>query len=106
MNPLATKREIEAARGERLTEEEYSQFGDGETAGSRNWDPPVYATTADGHQVTVSFGRGTRKGQTLICDGHVSMSTFYKSSKAGKGHDHYLVDGTRASKDERGRYGG
>lgn len=90
------RRAAEAARND--------AFGNGEIGGDRNWAPPIHCTTADGRPVTVSFGTGSRQGQTLACDGHVNMTQFYGNAKAGKGHDHYFVDGTIASKADRGRY--
>lgn len=97
-SPWAVAKEIKQAQAER-------EFGNGEVRGDRNWTPPVYGSTRDGRLVTISFGRGSRTGQTLVCDGHVSMKVFYASNKPGQGHDHYLVDGAIASKADRKRFG-
>lgn len=99
MNPLATIKEIKQAENERM-------FGNGEVDGNNNWTPPVHGSTRDGRAVTVSFGLGSRNGETLICDGHVSRERFWGSRKkhVPKGHDHYLSNGTIASKNDRGKY--
>lgn len=104
MNPLATMREINAAHDERVTRERDNQFGTGAVGGDRNWEPPFHAATRDGQLVTVSFGRGPRQGQTLICDGHVDFNTFYgnRAARIVKGHDHFLTDGASAA--DRGKY--
>ena len=73
------------------------QFGSGDSYGDRNWSAPVHGTTSAGEPVTISFGQGPRSGETLISDGHVDASTFYGSRRQGKGHDHYLVDGSPAA---------
>ena len=99
------KAAMDAARAEREEREaRYAdRFGAGEAYGDRNWSEPLHATTQDGRPVTVSFGRGPRTGETLICDGHVSAQQFYERGKDGlKGHDHYLVDGRPAA--DRARY--
>lgn len=93
---------VNAGRKEARRRELNAEFGTGEVACDDHWTPPVHATTRDGKPVTVSFGRGPRAGQTLICDGHVDLATFYEKRAGGKGHDHYLVDGKAAN--DRGRY--
>lgn len=102
MSPLAIRRAAKQVRAERVARE---GFGTGGVGGDRNWTSPVHGTTRDGRAVTVSFGTGSRRGQTLICDGHVDMRTFYEKRRDGKGHDHYLVDGRSAgTHGDRGRY--
>ena len=68
-------------------------FGSGDTGGDRNWSAPVHGSTADGRDVTASFGQGSRDGETLISDGHVGLGQFYGSRGDGKGHDHYGPNG-------------
>lgn len=99
MNPIETARQINIAHDERV-------FGVGTQGGDRNWEPPFHGTTRDGRRVTVSFGRGSRKGETLICDGHVDLNTFYgnRKLKIVKGHDHFAADGSAAK--DRGKYTG
>jgi hypothetical protein len=104
MSPLTTQKFVNAAHDDRMAQEHERAFGSGEVGGDRNWTKPVHATTAEGRPVTISFGLGPRDGQTLVCDGHVGMQDFYARSQPGKGHDHYLVDGTRASKIDRNRF--
>lgn len=99
MSPLAIRRAAKQVRSERGSRQRFGA-GDG-TGGDRNWTSPVHGTTRDGRPVTVSFGQGPRAGETLICDGHVDMATFYNKRVGGKGHDHYVVDGGGA---DRGRY--
>lgn len=77
-------------------------FGNGEVGGDRSYTSPVYGQTADGHDVTVSFGQGSRDGHTLISDGHVSGSQFYGAG----GHDHYGPNGETGSNGDRGAYTG
>ena len=95
MNQGATMREIRAAHDERQRRQQFGTGAPG-AGGDRSWEPPFHATTRDGRPVTVSFGRGSRTGQTLICDGHVDFHTFYndKKTRVVKGHDHYLKDGS------------
>lgn len=94
------------AHDERIKHEERNKaMGTGEVGGGRNWSPPVHATTQDGRPVTVSFGQGSREGDTLIADGHVDFDTFYERRRDGlKGHNHYLVNGDQAGGIDRGRY--
>jgi hypothetical protein len=96
MRPGMTWRHVRNAQAER---EQKQAFGTGEVGGDRSWTQPVHATTQDGRPVTISFGKGSREGQTLVCDGHVNRDTFYQLAKDGKkGHDHYLVDGRPAGR--------
>jgi hypothetical protein len=104
MNPLATQGLVNAAHDERMGQMREELMGTGSVGGDRNWTPPVHGTTASGRPVTVSFGRGTREGQTLICDGHVGFDEFYRKSKSGKKHDHYLIDGRPAGGQDRGNF--
>lgn len=104
MSPLTTNRLVNAAHDERVAREREQGFGTGDVGGDRNWTPPVHGTTLEGRQVTISFGRGRRAGQTLVSDGHVGMTEFYKNNKSGKGHDHYLVNGQIASKTDWRRF--
>lgn len=104
MNPLATNRYVNAAHDARIAQEREDAFGTGENGGDRHWTEPVHAATLDGRPVTISFGRGGRAGQTLVADGHIGFADFYRRGKAGKGHDHYLVDGTVAGKIDWNRY--
>jgi hypothetical protein len=106
MNPLSTMREINIAHDERVASERNSAFGAGTVGGNRNWEAPFHATTREGRLVTVSFGKGTRAGETLICDGHVDLDTFYgnKNLRIAKGHDHFDATGSYAAK--RGKYRG
>ncbi|MEC3979645.1 hypothetical protein [Amycolatopsis sp. H20-H5] len=70
-----------------------SQFGNGEVGGDNHWTAPVHGTTADGQDVTASFGTDGRDGEALIARGHAdSMGGFYGSS-GQKGHDHFGPDG-------------
>lgn len=101
MNPFQTQRFINAAHDERVANER-ENFGTGEEGGDKHWTPPVHGATRDGRPVTISFGKGKREGETLVCDGHVPMGTFYTRAVPGKGHDHYLVDGKPAK--DRGRF--
>lgn len=103
MNHGATMRQINAAHDER---ERRQKFGTGASGGDSSWEPPFHATTRDGRPVTVSFGKGSRKGQTLICDGHVDFHTFYndKRTRVVKGHDHFLADGSFGA--DRSKYHG
>lgn len=73
----------------------------GDKSGDRTYEPIVHGTTADGQEVTASFGRAdtSREGHTLLSDGHRSASEFYSEG----GHDHY--DG-RGGGTERGAYNG
>lgn len=77
-------------------------FGNGEVGGDRSYTAPVYGTTEDGRDVTVSFGRdGTRQeGQTLIANGHVSGKDFYSRDENGRsnGHDHADGKGNMTSR--------
>lgn len=68
---------------------EDSNFGNGEVGGDNRWTSPVHASTEDGRDVTVSFGKNSRDGHTLISKGHVSGDRFYSS----KGHDHFGPNG-------------
>lgn len=77
-------------------------FGNGEVGGGRTWDSPVYGQTGDGQDVTVSFGKGSRDGQTLISSGHVSGSMFYDGNGSDKGHDHFGPNGESYA--DRGTY--
>lgn len=107
MNPAAGMKEIAAVHDERMRRERNNAFGNGQIGGDqRNWQPPFHATTKDGRPVTVSFGKGSRTGNTLICDGHVDFSTFYgnRSLQIVKGHDHFLNDGSYGA--NRGKYNG
>jgi len=81
-------------------------FGDGEAYGDRSFTPPVHGTTSDGDPVTVSFGQGSREGETLISRGHVeTREGFYdKQEDGGKGHDHYGQDGSTGKHGDRGRW--
>lgn len=79
------------------------RFGDGTVGGDRKWLPPVYALMAsDGRPVTISFGRGSRSGESLVADGHIGMKEFYQRGRVG--HDHFLKDGRVASKVDRHRF--
>lgn len=73
-------------------------FGNGEVGGDNSWTSPVYGTTDDGQDVTVSFGQGSRDGHTDIASGHVSGSNYYKPG----GHDHYGPKGESYA--DRGAY--
>lgn len=64
-------------------------FGNGEVGGDNRWTPPVQGQTADGKDVTVSFGQGSRDGHTLIAKGHVNGDKFYSEG----GHDHFGPNG-------------
>lgn len=75
-------------------------FGNGEVGGDNSWTPPVYATTADGDPVTISFGQGSRDGHIGIASGHVSGSEYY----APGGHDHFGPNGELFG--DRGAYNG
>lgn len=101
-------RRMELAKKDSARLEREQEFGNGEVFGdSRNWTPPLHATTRKGLPVTVSFGLGKRDGETLICDDHVDSDTFYQRQNDGlKGHDHYLIDGRPAGGVIRGRYNG
>jgi hypothetical protein len=84
-----------------------SNFGTGNSGkyGDNRYTDPVHSTTADGQDVTVSFGRdGTSKeDHSLLRDGHAeSPGDFYGPNKA-KEHDHY--DG-RGGGTQRGKYTG
>lgn len=105
MNPFATQRLINEVHDDRLQAAKDELFGTGGRGGNRNWEPPVYGTTARGKPVTVSFGIGRRANETLICDGHVDLQKFYTKAKFGKGHDHYLADGSIAGPDH-GKFSG
>lgn len=70
-------------------------------SGNRNWHRPVHGTTADGQDVTVSFGRGKRDGETGIASGHVSEGQYY-GTPGNKGHDHYGPNGESYA--DRGKY--
>ncbi len=101
--PLERSDRVSAGMKEHSRRLAQERFGSGESHGDRNWSAPVHATQRDGRPVTVSFGRGPRDGETLICDGHVGASEFYEYARDGaKGHDHYLIDGSPAN--DRGRY--
>lgn len=103
-NPLATQRLVNAAADQRAGRE--TGFGTGEVGGDANWTAPVWGATLAGSPVTIAFGKGTRAGDTLICDGHVQMSEFYANRKTGLGHDHYTVGGKIASKIDTKRFTG
>lgn len=107
MNHGATMRQINAAHDERQRRELNRGFGDGTVGGNKDWEAPFHAAARDGRPVTVSFGRGAnRRGELLICDGHVDLTTFYgnKKLRVVKGHDHFLADGAYAA--NRGKYRG
>ncbi len=104
MNPIRTQQIINAVHDDRIRNDMERSFGTGTVGGDRNWTPPVHGSTRSGKPVTVSFGQGPRNGQTLICDGHVTMREFYARARNGKGHDHYLADGRPAGGRYRGRY--
>lgn len=109
MNPFKTQSLINAVSDERtgrgrLTKHK-KNFGTGTTAGGNaNYTAPVHGTTLDGRPVTISFGRGEKFNQTLVCDGHVDMQTFYARRTSHTGHDHFLVDGKIASKRDVHRF--
>ena len=66
------------------------------------WSEPVHGTTADGQDVTASFGHGNREGHTLLGDGHQDPQSFL----AG-GHDHYGPgNGPNDNGTQRGQYTG
>lgn len=69
----------------------------------KNFTAPVYGVDADGNDVTVSLGRKSREGETLIASGHVDEETFNAVDKKGNhiGHDHY---GGTGKKGDRGCY--
>ncbi len=104
MKPIASQKYIYAAHDRRKANEANASFGTGEQDGDGNWTSPVHGTTSDGRPVTISFGKVGRTGQTLVCDGHVDRATFWAHRKTGLGHDHYLVDGTIASKIDNERF--
>ena len=64
-------------------------FGNGEVAGDNRWTPPVYGTTQDGQEVTVSFGKENRQDNTGIASGHVTGEQYY----GPQGHDHFGPNG-------------
>ncbi|HVV71957.1 MAG TPA: hypothetical protein VHI52_10730 [Verrucomicrobiae bacterium] len=102
-NPFATQKHINAAHDERMARME-RDFGNGKVGGDRNWTSPVHGTTLEGRPVTIAFGKGVKEGQTLVADGHIGMRAFYAKRHTGLGHDHYLVDGTIASKIDTKRF--
>ncbi len=78
-------------------------FGTGEVGGDDHWSEPVYGNTDDGRDITFSQGQGPREGETLVAEGHVSMSDFYGRREDGnKGHDHLDKDGNLIA--DRGRW--
>lgn len=85
-------------------------FGTGEDPrwDDSNYTAPVYGTDSNGNEVTASFGKGDREGETLICDGYVDEETFnHKTGRYHDGHDHFKGDGTPAGKyGDRGCYTG
>ena len=91
MSFWATNKEIRRARDERVRRE---GFGAGEEGfgGDNSWTPPVYATLDNGRPITISYGRGSRKGHYLVADGHIPFGIFYNTA-AEQGHDHFR-DGT------------
>ena len=88
-----TPDEIAAAKRMDAAHAASQDFGTGDAGGDRNWTSPVHGSTADGSDVTISFGRGPRDGETLAADGHIGMGQFYGTQKDGKGHDHYGPNG-------------
>ena len=77
-------------------------FGDGEVYDNRRFDAPIHATTVDGRNITIAFGKnGTnRAGHILVADGHVSGNSFYGNVRP-KGHDH--LDSNGVFHADRGR---
>ena len=65
-------------------------FGNGEVGGDAHWESPVWATTDQGEDITISLGREGREVQSLTRTGHTeSGTTFYgNKGKPGVGHDH------------------
>lgn len=68
-----------------------------------NWNGVVGGSDADGNPVTVSFGRGSRSGETLIADGDQSEGNFFDSAN----HDHFgSGNGPNDNGTRRGKYTG
>jgi hypothetical protein len=66
------------------------------------WGEPVHGTTADGQDVTASFGYGNRDGHTLLSDGHQDPEHFLRGH-----HDHYGPgNGPNDNGTQRGYYTG
>lgn len=73
------------------------------------WSEPMGGCDSDGNPITVSFGWGTKDGETLLGDGDRSSKDtngawdFLKSSN----HDHYgSGNGPNNNGTERGQYTG
>ena len=83
-------------------------FGTGESSsvsgGNGSFTPPVHACDSSGNPVTVSFGLGSRSGQTLIASGHApDMASFY-GTDGNKLHDHFGPNGESGRNGDRGCY--
>lgn len=70
---------------------------------SGTWTEPMGGADADGNPLTVSFGRGTKDGHTMLGDGDRSESNF----RMHDNHDHYgSGNGLRDNGTNRGQYSG
>lgn len=67
-----------------------------------SWRKPVRGVNEEGKKVTAVFGKGKKKGHTLLSNGHKSKSRF-DGRPRNRGHDHY--DG-KGGGTQRGRYTG
>lgn len=66
------------------------KYGTGETPAWGSSTSPVHGTTANGEEVTVSFGTGNREGHTYISDGHIDRaSDFVGQDRYSRKHNHY-----------------
>jgi hypothetical protein len=81
MSPFKIRRASKQVRQERL-------MGSGAVGGDRNWRAPVHATLDNGRPITISYGTGSRRGEYLVADGHVSFNSFYSKASAQR-HDHF-----------------
>jgi len=83
---------------------ENENFGNGEVGGSPSFEPPVHGYMEGYGEVTASFGRGEREGETLLADGHVQSRAQFDGHPGRRGHDHY--DGKGGGAKPRGRFNG
>ncbi|HEX6258865.1 MAG TPA: hypothetical protein VFZ48_05285 [Candidatus Saccharimonadales bacterium] len=76
-------------------------FGSGDPVyDSRTSTAPVHATTTDGQEVTVSFGKGSNENELFIADGHVEDPKEFWGEHGVKGHDHFFGNGEGTNRDK------
>lgn len=88
-------------------EQDNARYATSPGSGHRGGFGEIQHGTVDGHKVTFAKGWGSKEGETLIADGHITAKRFFSGEGQLRRHDHFgSGKGPNNNGTNRGRYSG